>query len=219
MTDITELTLREKFEAWLSPCWNMEKLIDDDGDEQYVERYVQGAWMGFSAANTELVEALEKAQQRIGKLEKKLTNHKRMNQEMAKAMLTPNDSDSAGMEIAALRQRIAELESFISQSCYVFDGCDSDISDAYIDASTSSLMPKVESEPCHHCSDGSYSGLPGGACEHCMGTGLDNPAAELESRTVTVKLPQWFVKDSIAVYDRDEIEDALAAAGIKVEAE
>jgi hypothetical protein len=34
-----------------------------------------------------------------------------MNQEMAKAMLTPNDSDAAGMEIAALRQRIAELES------------------------------------------------------------------------------------------------------------
>ena len=30
---------------------------------------------------------------------------------MAKAMLTPNDSDAAGMEIAALRQRIAELES------------------------------------------------------------------------------------------------------------
>ena len=58
-----------------------------------------------------LVEALEKAQQRIGKLEKKLTDHKRMNQEMAKAMLTPNDSDAAEMEIAALRQRIAELES------------------------------------------------------------------------------------------------------------
>ena len=58
-----------------------------------------------------MVEALEKAQQRIGKLEKKLTDHKRMNQEMAKAMLTPNDSDAAGMEIAALRQRIAELES------------------------------------------------------------------------------------------------------------
>ncbi|WP_171879786.1 hypothetical protein [Klebsiella quasipneumoniae] len=58
-----------------------------------------------------LVEALEKAQQRIGKLEKKITDHKRMNQEMAKAMLTPNDSDAAGMGIAALRQRIAELES------------------------------------------------------------------------------------------------------------
>ncbi|HGH5394160.1 TPA: hypothetical protein ACJI3N_000634 [Raoultella planticola] len=41
--------------------------------------------------------------------------------------------------------------------------------------------------------------------------------AELESRTV--KLPRWLVKDAIAVYDRDEIEDALTAAGIKWEAE
>ena len=43
--------------------------------------------------------------------------------------------------------------------------------------------------------------------------------AELESRTVTVKIPGWFVKDAIAVYDRDEIEEALSAAGIKWEAE
>lgn len=38
-----------------------------------------------------------------------------------------------------------------------------------------------------------------------------------ESRTV--KIPGWFVKDAIAVYDRDEIEEALSAAGIKWEAE
>lgn len=41
--------------------------------------------------------------------------------------------------------------------------------------------------------------------------------AELELRTV--KLPGWFVKDAIAVYDRDEVEEALTAAGIKWEAE
>ncbi|WP_244336950.1 ead/Ea22-like family protein [Klebsiella pneumoniae] len=86
MTDITELAQRARINA-------------ECGEH-------------LSPAETlELVEALEKAQQRIGKLEKKLTDHKRMNQEMAKAMLTPNDSDAAGMEIAALRQRIAELES------------------------------------------------------------------------------------------------------------
>lgn len=74
-TDITELAQREKFEAWLSPRWNMEKFIDDDGDEQYVEDYVQGAWIGFNAVNAELVEALEKAkgseelQARIAELE------------------------------------------------------------------------------------------------------------------------------------------------------
>lgn len=69
------------------------------------------AFQAAGLAQLAAEEALEKAQQRIGKLEKKLTDHKRMNKEMAKAMLTPNDSDAAGMEIAALRQRIAELES------------------------------------------------------------------------------------------------------------
>ncbi|MDK6849666.1 ead/Ea22-like family protein [Klebsiella quasipneumoniae] len=161
-------------------------------------------------------------------------------------------ADAAEMEIEALRQRIAELElhkaallKFIRESCYVFDGYDADISDAYIDAASSSLMPKIEAEPCHHCSDGSYSGLPGGACEHCMGTGLDNPAAELESRTVTVKLPKpknsdqgWKidpefinkVQDAIGYDDTCECWEGtpsmelveavlLAAAGIKVEAE
>ncbi|WP_371329901.1 ead/Ea22-like family protein [Klebsiella quasipneumoniae] len=72
------------------------------------EKRICATWRKTAEANSE---KLEKAQQRIGKLEKKLTDHKRMNQEMAKAMLTPNDSDAAGMEIAALRQRIAGLES------------------------------------------------------------------------------------------------------------
>lgn len=71
------------------------------------EKRICATWRKTAEANSE---KLEKAQQRIGKLEKKLTDHKRMNQEMAKAMLTPNDSDAAGMEIEALRQRIAELE-------------------------------------------------------------------------------------------------------------
>ena len=71
------------------------------------EKRICATWRKTAETNSE---TLEKAQQRIGKLEKKITDHKRMNQEMAKAMLTPNDSDAAGMEIAALRQRIAELE-------------------------------------------------------------------------------------------------------------
>ncbi|ENT8515884.1 hypothetical protein ACKGJF_002739 [Raoultella ornithinolytica] len=43
--------------------------------------------------------------------------------------------------------------------------------------------------------------------------------ASPQARTVTVKLPGWFVKNAIAVYDRDEVEEALTAAGIKWEAE
>ncbi|MDH1971149.1 hypothetical protein N5J30_10870 [Klebsiella michiganensis] len=108
MTDITKLAQREKFEAW----WEREyKHLESSKYTDSVPHIKYGFWMAYQAGGAELVEALEKAQQRIGKLEKKLTDHKRMNQEMAKAMLTPNDSDAAGMEIAALRQRIAELES------------------------------------------------------------------------------------------------------------
>ncbi|CCI77690.1 unnamed protein product [Klebsiella pneumoniae subsp. rhinoscleromatis SB3432] len=113
-TDITELAQREKFEAWAEEVgakpWGYLKKQRNPSGGYSVQIYTY-MWAAWKAAGAELVEALEKAQQRIGKLEKKLTDHKRMNQEMAKAMLTPNDSDAAGMEIAALRQRIAELES------------------------------------------------------------------------------------------------------------
>lgn len=33
---------------------------------------------------------------------------------------------------------------------------------------------------------------------------------------IEVKLPAWFVSDAIAVYDRDEVDDSIRAAGIKV---
>ncbi|MGG8095275.1 hypothetical protein PGO14_06720 [Klebsiella aerogenes] len=139
--------------------------------------------------------------------------------------------DAAEKRIAELESHKAALLKFVRDSCYVFDGYDADISDAYIDAASSSLMPKIEAEPCHHCSDGSYSGLPGGACEHCMGTGLDDPAAELESRTVTVKLPKRSVGEVMHMsgFSRDYAEGwcsgndnaihEMRAAGIKVEAE
>ena len=52
-----------------------------------------------------------------------------------------------------LYARIAELEAhkvallkFVRDSCYVFDGADDDISDAYVDAITSGLMPKLKYE-------------------------------------------------------------------------
>lgn len=88
-------------------CGQAAKVIGALVEALASEKRICATWRKTAEANSE---KLEKAQQRIGKLEKKLTDHKRMNQEMAKAMLTPNDSDAAGMEIAALRQRIAGLE-------------------------------------------------------------------------------------------------------------
>lgn len=124
-TDITELALlvsKAKASVFTLEYISQFDPADIDSDDVDLRLEVDGRDTGTNVSIVDecgqaakvigaLVEALEKAQQRIGKLEKKLTDHKRMNQEMAKAMLTPNDSDAAGMEIAALRQRIADLES------------------------------------------------------------------------------------------------------------
>ncbi|EMH8107760.1 hypothetical protein [Klebsiella pneumoniae] len=115
MTDITKLahgnSLRKKLNRRLNDAYGFQRT--SGGKHTTISLSIAECKSVIAALDERLalVEALEKAQQRIGKLEKKLTDHKRMNQEMAKAMLTPNDSDAAGMEIAALRQRIAELES------------------------------------------------------------------------------------------------------------
>ncbi|MCP6123518.1 hypothetical protein NL458_05250 [Klebsiella pneumoniae] len=154
-----------------------------------------------------------------------------------------------------LQARIAELEShkaallkFIRDSCYVFDGADEDISDAYIDAITSVLMPKLESvAACNPPlfwvrvkSDGGYEGpIHDSKLEEVRkksGKWLPLTLAgwipELESRTVTVKLPQrlqpgadgwddWYVhSDDEGEYLKfDDVLAMLTAAGIKVEAE
>lgn len=164
----------------------------------------------------ELVEALEKAKTERDEFRSRL--------KLERSIL-----EDADKRIAELEPHKAALLKFIRESCYVFDGYDADISDAYIDAASSSLMPKIEAEPCHHCSGGSYSGLPGGACEHCMGTGLDNPAAELKSRTVTAEnLQESAYRAGLTAgwnlgltNNNDGFNKCLAAhaAGIKWEAE
>lgn len=78
MTDITELAQREKFEAWWERTqhngnpprfgWSNWRdgegyKVDDDNSE------LDGMWYAWKAAGAELVEALEKAQQRIAELE------------------------------------------------------------------------------------------------------------------------------------------------------
>lgn len=35
-------------------------------------------------------------------------------------------------------------------------------------------------DPCDYCRHGSYSGLPGGACENCMNTGLKCPQLDID---------------------------------------
>ncbi|HFI5671534.1 TPA: hypothetical protein ACGQXI_002810 [Klebsiella michiganensis] len=75
-TDITELAQREKFEVWAehacaAPWGYLKKRRTTEG---YSEQIYTCMWTAWKAAGAELVEALEKAQQRIGELESKLAN-------------------------------------------------------------------------------------------------------------------------------------------------
>lgn len=69
MTDITELVQREKLEAWA----RSQKLSLSYGDCGYVYFSTEMAWRAVKALSAELVEALEKAQQRIEVLESDLS--------------------------------------------------------------------------------------------------------------------------------------------------
>ncbi|MDY0157318.1 MAG: hypothetical protein RBR83_11725 [Klebsiella pneumoniae] len=60
MTDITELAQREKFEAWFKSSFHPGKT------GPYIKDQLYFAW---KAAGAELVDAVEKAQQRIADLE------------------------------------------------------------------------------------------------------------------------------------------------------
>ncbi len=66
MTDITKLAQREKFEVW----WEREyKHLESSKYTDAVPHIKYGFWMAYQAGGAELVEALEKAQQRIAELE------------------------------------------------------------------------------------------------------------------------------------------------------
>lgn len=66
MTDITKLAQREKFEAW----WEREyKHLESSKYTDAVPHIKYGFWMAYQAGGAELVEAVEKAQQRIAELE------------------------------------------------------------------------------------------------------------------------------------------------------
>lgn len=46
---MTNDQMREAFEARLSPVWSRDRIVDDEGEEQYADLWVQGAWIGWQA--------------------------------------------------------------------------------------------------------------------------------------------------------------------------
>ncbi|HHD2015723.1 TPA: hypothetical protein ACN1JE_005163 [Klebsiella pneumoniae] len=75
MTDITELAQREKFEAWFVndvvgadvtfPAFEDGAYAEGEIYDEQLYFMLQAMWMAWKAAGAELVEALEKAHQRI----------------------------------------------------------------------------------------------------------------------------------------------------------
>lgn len=125
----------------------------------------------------------------------------------------------------------AALLKFISDSCYVFDGYDADISDAYVDAITSGLMPKLESvascnPPLYWVrvkSDGGYDGpIHDSKLEDVrkksgewLPLTLARGGSELESRTV--KLPTTRLLAGVTeCYEKSDVIAAIRAAGVEV---
>ncbi|PQH29107.1 hypothetical protein CWD63_00210 [Raoultella ornithinolytica] len=104
-TDITELAQREKFEAWFKSSFHPDKT------GPYIKDQLYFAW---KAAGAELVEALEKAR-REEPCEHSMfwdaSGVRRCSKCDIPEHANVHYADAAEMEIAALRQRIAELES------------------------------------------------------------------------------------------------------------
>lgn len=267
MSDITELAQSLKAAANTTAdaidrlkAFPGDELIDlsqHEGEQVDIDIATLNQWYELSSpANVlALVEALEKAQAKATQqgniacaLFDEVTQLRLHADEKApelRAQLIEADS-----ELEALRNRIAELEShkaallkFIRDSCYVFDGADEDISDAYVDAITSGLIPKLESvTACNPPlfwvrvkSDGGYEGpIHDSKLEEVrkksgewLPLTLAGGIPELESRTVTVKLPERYACElgynapdpSGDMLDRDDVLAMLADAGIKVEDE
>lgn len=114
-TNITELAQREKFEAWfVNDVVGADVTFPTFEDGEYSEGEIydeqlyftlQAMWMAWKAAGAELVEALEKAQQRNGELE----TYSKTAIEFREAARDENRHLKLELEIA--EKRIAETES------------------------------------------------------------------------------------------------------------
>ena len=110
-TDITELARREKFEAWFVndvvgadanfPAFKDGEYTEGEIYDEQLYFMLQAMWMAWKAAGAELVEALEKAHQRIA-----------------------SQREYYEGVIADGGNRIAELESRTVKIPYLPDDCD-----------------------------------------------------------------------------------------------
>lgn len=190
MTDITELAQRDKFEAW----WEREyKHLESSKYTDAVPHIKYGFWMAYQAGGAELVEALEKAQgmEAYWKTQcRGITDH-----------------------CEELQQRISELEP-IRAAAEKLVRCKGRYHSeqnyralAALFGVTTPDLPPLEHENVHYAD----------AAEMEIAA-LRQRIAELESRTVTVKLP-YLPDDCDRTEAHFKYQAVLRDAGIKVEVE
>lgn len=243
-TDITELAQREKFEAWVMTqiCISKSTLEGLRTADGYRNSTLSGTnynrmWDCWKAAGAELVEALEKAQQVDDELCKLLPPG-------VEYMDPPDGGDVTPLEgvrrmVADYRQRIAELESRTVTPVTYSENADADRCRKW---AWERVKAEVSTEDWTTGDNITYFGF------FCWGWDMRRQYNEQRPVTVKLPKPHahliWIQaghapddfwddvevshsekdrccdgSERYPVYARWEIEEMLAAAGIKVEAE
>lgn len=52
--DESRNNMREEFESWLAPSWSRDTYLEDEGEVEYVDDWVQGAWVGWRASRASI---------------------------------------------------------------------------------------------------------------------------------------------------------------------
>ncbi|HEL4638954.1 TPA: ead/Ea22-like family protein [Klebsiella pneumoniae] len=212
MTDITELAQREKFEAWFVndvvgadvnfPAFKDGEYTEGEIYDEQLYFMLQAMWMAWKAAGAELVEALEKSQRYIERL-------REWNAGLAQESCERQQLISELEPIRAAAEKLVRCKGrYHSEQNYRALA-------ALFGVKTPDLPP-LEHENVHYAD----------AAEMEIAA-LRQRIAELESRTVKLPKPisvlhrREFTAAHCAIYayPEAEVNAALAAAGIKVEAE
>lgn len=242
MTDITELAQREKFEAWLSerPLYDERYVYWCDSLKAYDYTGIQTAWEAYQAGGAELVEALEKAQAKNALVAGGIEAAAKLHEQIASlksenAALKGSVENAAGCINAAYAEGLIDVLAESSDERLV-DLVKRRLLHAYLPVETPAtddvlvamgdavLLEQLEDSRKATVSQSNIIGLQA------------NRIAELESRTVTVKMPEVYgylrendgqIQISIGAERPSDRSGGYAtpwfaiytAAGIKVEAE
>ncbi|EOF4706122.1 hypothetical protein ACKWWX_004586 [Klebsiella oxytoca] len=253
MTDITELAQREKFEAW----WEREyKHLESSKYTDAVPHIKYGFWMAYQAGGAELVEALEKAQAKnalvAGGIEAAAKLHGRIaeleqqnsiaNEKVTELSRLVQHNISRAEDAERRAERISKSSSLshpgllhaTNELVLIFSHALADKLYAAQEKYNhgTSWRNNDWQEACQrdfqkHIAKGDPRDVAA-YCAFMWWHGWSTkPAEELESRTVTVKLPdlrqivsgeRYVWSDGVYNYSQD-VKAALTTAGIKWEAE